>query len=56
MLHGIREGVLGLDAQGRINVLNDEARRLLERPARPASGEHVAESLPAGRLRDVVDR
>ena len=29
MLHGIREGVLAVDAKGAINVLNDEARRLL---------------------------
>src|SRR5438094_185209 len=29
MLHGIREGVLAVDAKGAINVLNDEARALL---------------------------
>ncbi|MET4781220.1 sensor histidine kinase [Glaciihabitans sp. UYNi722] len=28
-LHGIREGVIALDAAGRITVINDEARRLL---------------------------
>ncbi|MBV9023093.1 MAG: GAF domain-containing protein, partial [Streptomycetaceae bacterium] len=28
-LYGIREGVIGFDAQGRITVINDEARRLL---------------------------
>ncbi|MGW0206800.1 SpoIIE family protein phosphatase [Streptomyces sp. NPDC003233] len=28
-LHGIREGVVGLDPRGRITVVNDEARRLL---------------------------
>jgi serine phosphatase RsbU (regulator of sigma subunit)/PAS domain-containing protein/anti-sigma regulatory factor (Ser/Thr protein kinase) len=28
-LHGIREGVVGLDPRGRITVANDEARRLL---------------------------
>ena len=29
MLHGIREGVVGLDAQDRITLVNDHARRLL---------------------------
>lgn len=29
MLHGIREGVVGLDPAGRITLLNDQARRLL---------------------------
>ncbi|MFC9331210.1 SpoIIE family protein phosphatase [Kitasatospora sp. NPDC057015] len=32
MLHGIGEGVVGFDAQGRITVINDEARRLLALP------------------------
>lgn len=32
MLHGIREGVLGFDAQSRITVVNGEARRLLGLP------------------------
>ena len=29
MLHGVREGVVAMDADNRINVLNGEARRLL---------------------------
>jgi two-component system CitB family sensor kinase len=34
MLHGIREGVIALDVQGRITLANDEATRLLGLPAR----------------------
>jgi two-component system CitB family sensor kinase len=33
MLHGIKEGVLGLDPQHRVTLVNDEAVRLLELPA-----------------------
>jgi sensor histidine kinase regulating citrate/malate metabolism len=32
MLHGIREGVVGLDLRGRITLINDEAIRLLHIP------------------------
>lgn len=52
-LHGIREGVLALDVNGRINVLNDEARRLLTIPA-ARLGQRVADALPPGRLHDIV--
>lgn len=53
MLHGIREGVLAVDTLGRLNVLNEEARRLLAIPA-ARLGQHLAEFLPDGRLRRVV--
>jgi two-component system, CitB family, sensor kinase len=33
MLHGIKEGVIGLDPQHRVTLVNDEAMRLLELPA-----------------------
>ena len=33
MLHGIKEGVVGLDPQLRVTLINDEAMRLLELPA-----------------------
>ena len=33
MLHGIREGVVGLDPKGRVTLVNDEAMRLLDLPA-----------------------
>ncbi len=32
MLHGIREGVVGLDTRGRVTLVNDEAIRLLRIP------------------------
>ncbi|MGW8376947.1 ATP-binding protein [Streptomyces sp. ODS28] len=40
VLHGIADGVLALDAAGRVTVANDEARRLLDTEAAP--GTHVA--------------
>jgi two-component system, CitB family, sensor kinase len=33
MLHGIKEGVIGLDPKGRVTLVNDEAMRLLDLPA-----------------------
>lgn len=33
MLHGLREGVVGIDLHGRVTVVNDEATRLLSLPA-----------------------
>lgn len=53
MLHGIREGVIGLDARGRVSLINDEARRLLG-VAGQVIGEPLTPALPAGRLRDVL--
>ncbi|NYG06815.1 two-component system CitB family sensor kinase [Phycicoccus badiiscoriae] len=53
MLHGIREGVLGIDPSGRINVLNDEARRLLDIQG-AVLGQRVVDVLPDNRLRGVV--
>ena len=54
MLHGIREGVVGVDARGRLSVLNDEARRLLELPA-DALGRPLREVVPPGRLEDLLE-
>ena len=53
MLHGIREGVLAVDAKGAINVLNDEARGLLGLEA-ARLGQRVEDVLAPGRLRRVV--
>ncbi|GAA2018013.1 sensor histidine kinase [Terrabacter terrae] len=53
MLHGIREGVLAVDAKGVINVLNDEARRLLGVDS-TGVGQRVEEVVPEGRLRRIV--
>jgi two-component system CitB family sensor kinase len=53
MLHGIREGVLAVDAKGAINVLNDEARRLLALDT-ARLGQRVEDVLPPGRLQRIV--
>jgi two-component system CitB family sensor kinase len=53
MLHGIREGVIGFDARGRVSLINGEARRLLGIAA-TATGQRLEELLPPGRLRDVL--
>ncbi|GDY32683.1 ATP-binding protein [Gandjariella thermophila] len=53
MLHGIREGVITLDPDGRLTLANDEARRLL--PTRDLQlGVPLVDVVPPGRLRDVL--
>lgn len=52
-LHGIREGVIAFDEEGRISVLNDEAQRLLLLNV-AAVGSTLDEVVPSGRLRDVL--
>ncbi|MBP5898083.1 ATP-binding protein [Streptomyces scabiei] len=53
MLHGIREGVIAFDPDGRITVVNDEARNLLGLGT--ALGTRLEEVLPDGRLRRALD-
>ncbi|MET3923765.1 sensor histidine kinase [Arthrobacter sp. UYEF20] len=53
LLHGIREAVVGLDDDGRVTVINGEARRLLQIEG-VALGKPVAELIPEGRLRDLL--
>lgn len=53
MLHGIREGVVGLDERDRVTVLNTEANRLLGVGA-SAVGRPLDEVVPPGRLRDLL--
>jgi two-component system CitB family sensor kinase len=53
MLHGIREGVVAFDVDGRITVINDEARRLLELGGE-SLGRRLVDVLPQGRLLDVL--
>ena len=53
MLHGIKEGVVGLDAQHRITLVNDHARDLLALPE-DAVGRSVEELELNDRLRDVL--
>jgi len=52
-LHGIREGTVATDLEGRVTLMNDEARRLL-RLSDPVNGKRLADVLPAGRVRDVL--
>jgi two-component system CitB family sensor kinase len=53
MLHGIREGVLGLDTHNRARLVNDEARSMLELPS-DCLGRPLTDLLPHGRLTDLV--
>jgi sensor histidine kinase regulating citrate/malate metabolism len=60
MLHGIREGVVGLDLRGRVTLINDEAIRLLRIPGdalgRTLEELGVGEDVRAALLSDAVER
>ncbi|WP_285724206.1 ATP-binding protein [Psychromicrobium xiongbiense] len=53
LLHGIREGMLGVDDDDRVTVINEEARRLLEIEG-TILGTPLLELFPPGRLRDIL--
>jgi two-component system CitB family sensor kinase len=53
MLHGIREGVVTLDTDGRVSLVNDEARRLLGFGA-GGPGERLDDLVAPGRLHDLL--
>lgn len=53
MLHGIREGVLGLDTHNRVRLANDEARSMLRLPP-DYLGRPLTDLVPPGRLTDVI--
>ncbi|CAN5621619.1 sensor histidine kinase [soil metagenome] len=53
MLHGIREGVLGFDSRGQVNLINNEARRLLHITS-SGTGQRLDDLVPPGRLRDLL--
>jgi two-component system, CitB family, sensor kinase len=53
ILHGIREGAVAVDLDGRITLVNDEARRLLSVDP-GAVGRRVDEVVGQGRVRDVL--
>ena len=53
MLYGIAEGVIALDPQHRLTLVNDMARRLLDLPA-DCVGRSLTELGIDGRLRDVL--
>ncbi|MDQ6877687.1 MAG: sensor histidine kinase [Candidatus Dormibacteraeota bacterium] len=52
-LQGIREGTVATDLDGRITLMNDEARRLLRLPEK-LEGKPLIDVLPSGRVRDVL--
>ena len=52
-LQGIHEGALATDADDRITLVNEEARRLLVLDA-GCVGQKVSQAVPAGRLRDFL--
>ncbi|HVS04702.1 MAG TPA: sensor histidine kinase [Candidatus Dormibacteraeota bacterium] len=52
-LHGIREGTVATDIEGRITLINDEARRLLRLSA-DSQGRPLTEVLPPGRVRELL--
>ncbi|MEU6862843.1 ATP-binding protein [Streptomyces sp. NPDC046876] len=53
MLHSIREGVIALDGDGRVRLVNDEAARLLGL-APDAAGRSLDDLLGTGRTADVL--
>jgi two-component system, CitB family, sensor kinase len=53
MLHAVREGAITVDAGGRVTLLNDEAKRLLELDD-SALGRPLADVVPDGRVREVL--
>lgn len=53
MLHGIREGTVATDSDGRVTLVNDEAKRLLALDD-SALGRRVADIVPPGHGREVM--
>jgi two-component system CitB family sensor kinase len=53
VLHGIREGTVTTDADGRITLANDEAKRLLGL-SDEVVGQQLVGVVPAGHVRDVL--
>src|SRR5437870_3372900 len=52
-LAGIREGTIATDVDGKVTLINDEARRLL-RLSGDSLGRPLTEVLPPGRVRDLL--
>ena len=53
VLHGIKEGTVATDAQGRVILVNDEAKRLLD-VDETVLGRKLAEVVPDGHVREVL--
>ena len=54
MLHGVREGVVAVDPDRRIRVVNAQAQRLLDLPD-DVVGRRPVEAVGPGRLADLLD-
>jgi two-component system, CitB family, sensor kinase len=53
VLHGIKEGTVAVDTHGRITLVNDEAKRLLDVDS-SAIGRRLTEIVPPGHVREVL--
>ncbi|MBF8186486.1 sensor histidine kinase [Nonomuraea sp. K274] len=53
VLHGVKEGVLALDLAGRVTLVNDAARELLE-DVSVGAGEDLSRMAVSERMRDVL--
>jgi two-component system CitB family sensor kinase len=53
VLHGIKEGTVATDVNGRVILVNDEAKRLLDIDD-SVLGRRLADIVPEGHVRDVV--
>ncbi len=53
MLHGIREGTVATDTAGRVTLVNDEARRLLDLDEHVV-GRTLVDAVPPGHVREVL--
>ena len=56
VLHAVREGMLLLDREGRVQLVNDEARRLLDLPDEAVGRPVDALGLPVGARRGARRR
>lgn len=54
VLHGLKEGVLAVDLQGVVTLVNDEAAHLLGIP-QTSTGRTLSEVDPSGRVRDIFE-
>ncbi|WP_344575784.1 sensor histidine kinase [Nonomuraea roseoviolacea] len=54
VLHGVKEGVLALDLAGRVTLVNDAARELLDLAGDDLVGADLTRLPVSGRMRDVL--
>lgn len=54
MLESIREGIVAVDGEGKITLVNNQARRLLGLPDSGVVGKPVEKTIPSSRLPEVL--